>query len=144
ISAEQVAIELTETVLATDEHGEIATLRRLREHGCKVALDDFGTGWSSLSCLRDLPIDLVKLDRSFITPLTTSPRAAAMVEAIIRLGDALGLTVVAEGVETEEQFVALQSLGCHRIQGFHVSKPVTPEDFLDLLLHNRDDADRFG
>lgn len=120
----RVAVELTETQLASDEHGEIDMLRALRGLGCRIALDDFGTGFSSLSCLRDLPIDVVKLDRSFITDLVVSDKSAAMVRAVIQLADALQLIVVAEGVENQAQFDELRRLGCHRIQGYVVSKPM--------------------
>jgi diguanylate cyclase (GGDEF)-like protein len=133
VAPERVVIELTETLLAGREHGEVETLRRLRQLGCLVALDDFGTGYSSLSELRDLPIDIVKLDQSFITELTTSPRASAMVEAAIRLAGALDLTVVAEGVEREDQLLALEALGCERVQGFALSRPVAPEVVTGIL-----------
>jgi diguanylate cyclase (GGDEF)-like protein/PAS domain S-box-containing protein len=137
IAADRVVIELTETLLAGQEHGEVETLRRLRELGCLVALDDFGTGYSSLSELRDLPIDIVKLDQSFLTDLTTSPRAAAMVEAAIRLARALDLVVVAEGVEREDQLDALAALGCDRVQGFALSRPVAPEVVTGILQDAR-------
>ncbi|MGN6695523.1 MAG: EAL domain-containing protein [Aquihabitans sp.] len=119
-----VVAELTETVLTTREHGEIETLEKLRNLGCRIALDDFGTGYSSLSELRDLPIDVVKIDQSFMTDLTTSPRAAALVGAVVQLSEALDLTVVAEGVEHDDQIEALAALGCHRIQGYALSRPV--------------------
>jgi diguanylate cyclase (GGDEF)-like protein/PAS domain S-box-containing protein len=137
ISPSRVFVELTETVLATREHGEIETLQELRSLGCRVALDDFGTGYSSLSELRDLPIDVLKLDQSFITDLTTSPRAAALVGAVIRLAAALDLVVVAEGVEHEEQIDALAALGCHRIQGYALSRPVEPAIITGMLRDAR-------
>ena len=137
IAPSDVVVELTETVLATQEHGEIETLHTLRAMGCRVALDDFGTGYSSLSELRDLPIDVLKLDQSFITDLTTSPRAAALVEAVVRLADALELTVVAEGVERDDQIDALAALGCHRIQGYALSRPVAPAIITGMLRDAR-------
>jgi diguanylate cyclase (GGDEF)-like protein/PAS domain S-box-containing protein len=133
ISPQQVSIELTETVLASDEHGEIDRLRDLRALGFVIALDDFGTGYSSLSGLRDLPIDMVKLDRSFVVDLMRSNRAAALVEAVVRLATSLDLTVVAEGVEDPEQVAALVDLGCHRIQGYAISYPLEPAQFRSLL-----------
>jgi diguanylate cyclase (GGDEF)-like protein/PAS domain S-box-containing protein len=133
IAPDRLVIELTETTLATDEHGEVASLEALRGLGCQIALDDFGTGFSSLSGLRDLPIDVVKLDRSFITNLTTSAEAAALVDAVVHLAQALELTVVAEGVETVEQYQALAALRCHRIQGYAVSHPVTPAELATFL-----------
>lgn len=137
IAPELVVVELTETVLATQEHGEIETLHKLRELGCRVALDDFGTGYSSLSELRDLPIDVLKIDQSFIKDLTTSPRAAALVGAVIRLSDALDLIVVAEGVEQDDQIDALAALGCHRIQGYALSRPVAPAIITGMLRDAR-------
>ena len=128
-----VVVELTETLLASQEHGEVEALVRLRQLGCKVALDDFGTGYSSLSELRDLPIDIVKLDQSFLRDLTSSPRAAALVDASIRLAKALDLVVVAEGVEEPEQIDALEALGCDRVQGFALSRPVDPSVVTGLL-----------
>lgn len=127
-----VVVELTETILA-DGHGEVAALRALRKSGCRIALDDFGTGFSSLAGLRDLPIDIVKLDRSFITPLPEDRQGAAMVEAIIGLAEALDLAVVAEGVETEEQSDELRRLGCPRAQGFLFSRAVPPDQLSELL-----------
>jgi EAL domain-containing protein (putative c-di-GMP-specific phosphodiesterase class I) len=132
-----LVIELTETVLATREHGEIETLQEIRSLGCRVALDDFGTGYSSLGELRDLPIDIVKLDQSFITDLTSSPRAAALVGAVIQLSTALDLDVVAEGVEQDEQIDALAALGCHRIQGYALSRPVEPAIITGMLRDAR-------
>jgi diguanylate cyclase (GGDEF)-like protein/PAS domain S-box-containing protein len=128
-----VVVELTETVLAADEHGEIATLAALRSQGIRIAMDDFGTGFSSLSTLRDLPIDIVKLDRSFTTQLTTSADARATVEAAVGLAHALRLTVVAEGVETQAQADTLVALGCHKIQGYLVSHPLGPDDLTAFL-----------
>ena len=133
LSPDRLVIELTETTLATDGHGEVESLQALRALGCRVALDDFGTGFSSLSGLRDLPIDVVKLDRSFITNLTNSSEATALVEAVVHLAQALELTVVAEGVETSDQYDALAALNCHRIQGFVISHPITPTEFTSLL-----------
>ena len=133
IAPDRLVIELTETTLATDEHGEIDNLQALRALGCQIALDDFGTGFSSLSGLRDLPIDVVKLDRSFITNLTTSVEATALVDAVVHIADALDLTVVAEGVETPEQHQALAALRCHRIQGYVVSHPIAPTELSAYL-----------
>ncbi len=133
IDPHQVSVELTETELASDEHGEVESLRKLRALGLAIALDDFGTGYSSLSGLRDLPIDVVKLDRSFVTDLMHSNEAAAMVEAVVRLASSLNLMVIAEGVEEAEQVAALIDLGCHRIQGFALSHPLDPEAFRLLL-----------
>jgi EAL domain-containing protein (putative c-di-GMP-specific phosphodiesterase class I) len=134
---ELLVVELTETVLASREHGEIETLEAVRALGCRVALDDFGTGYSSLGELRDLPIDVVKLDQVFISDLPGSTTAAAMVEAVVLLAEALELVVVAEGVEQDDQVEALSSLGCHRAQGFALARPVAPHVITGMLLDAR-------
>jgi diguanylate cyclase (GGDEF)-like protein/PAS domain S-box-containing protein len=133
IDPAQVVIEITETVLAHDIEAEVQVLHELRELGCAIAIDDFGTGYSSLGGLRDLPIDILKLDRSFITDLVASSRAAATVSAVITLAEALDLTVVAEGVEEPRQRDALLRMGCDRIQGFLISEAVDAPTITSLL-----------
>lgn len=133
IDPTQVVVEITETVLAHDIEAEVRVLHELRELGCAIAVDDFGTGYSSLGGLRDLPIDIVKLDRSFITDLVASTRAAATVSAVITLAEALELTVVAEGVEDDRQRDALLRMGCDRIQGFLISEAVDAASITGLL-----------
>ena len=133
IDPSQVVIEITETVLAHDLDAEVRVLRSLRDLGCAIAVDDFGTGYSSLGGLRDLPIDIVKLDRSFITDLAVSTRAAATVAAVISLAESLDLTVVAEGVEEPRQREALLRMGCDRIQGFLISEAVPAREIGALL-----------
>jgi diguanylate cyclase (GGDEF)-like protein/PAS domain S-box-containing protein len=135
VDASHVVVEVTETVLAEDLESEVRVLEALRSTGCRIAIDDFGTGYSSLSGLRNLPIDIVKLDQSFIIGLSESPRAAAMVEAVIRLADALELGVVAEGVEQEDQIDALRRMHCDRMQGFAISYPLDAAAFASLLEH---------
>jgi diguanylate cyclase (GGDEF)-like protein/PAS domain S-box-containing protein len=131
-AAGSLVLEVTETVLAREVQAVASVLGALRDLGCHVAMDDFGTGYSSLATLRDLPIDVLKLDRSFITGLP-SPQATTMVEAIIHLARSLELQVVAEGVEEPEQLEALVAMGCERIQGFVISRPCERETFLDLV-----------
>jgi diguanylate cyclase (GGDEF)-like protein/PAS domain S-box-containing protein len=133
IDPAQVVIEITETVLAHDIEAEVRVLHQLRDLGCAIAIDDFGTGYSSLGGLRDLPIDILKLDRSFITDLVVSTRAAATVSAVITLAEALDLTVVAEGVEEASQRDALLRMGCDRIQGFLISEAVDAATITSLL-----------
>lgn len=127
LEASYLQLELTETCLM--EHAELAhdVLRRLREIGVKIAIDDFGTGYSSLGYLKRLPIDFVKLDRSFVTDATTNADDAALVMAIITLAHNLRLKVIAEGVETEEQFTFLRLLRCDEGQGFLFGRPLDPE-----------------
>jgi EAL domain-containing protein (putative c-di-GMP-specific phosphodiesterase class I) len=103
--------------------------------GLPIAIDDFGTGFSSLSYLAKLPVDTIKIDRSFIMEMTTGPEGLALVSSIISLCHSLKLKVVAEGVEAEEQFRLLRLLGCDEIQGYYVSKPLSAEDFDKKYLH---------
>lgn len=130
---ERVILEVTESALVAAVPGAITTLARLRSLGCEVAIDDFGTGYASFSTLRDLPIDELKLDRSFLTDLTTSKRTCATVEALIAMANALGMVVVAEGVEEVEQLELLRSMGCHRAQGYLLARPMPPERISSTL-----------
>ena len=101
--------------------------------GYTIALDDFGTGYSSLSYLDQLPIDIIKIDRSFIDKISNEDVQAPMVEAIIQLARILGLEIVAEGIETEGQRKALERMGCEFSQGFLFSKPVDGDDLIALI-----------
>jgi EAL domain-containing protein (putative c-di-GMP-specific phosphodiesterase class I) len=105
-----------------------ATLTALKELGLTLALDDFGTGYSSLRALQHFPVDVVKIDRSFVGPIERDPQEAAIVAAVISLSHALGLRTVAEGIETIAQVDRLRGLGCDLAQGFHFARPGPPED----------------
>ena len=129
-AATGLEIEITESVIMEDVHHSIATLKAIRAMGVTIAIDDFGTGFSSLSYLSKLPIDTLKIDRSFIIEMTTSPQGLALVSTIINLAHALRLKVVAEGVETEEQSRLLRLLNCNEMQGFLFSKPL-PRDLFE-------------
>jgi diguanylate cyclase (GGDEF)-like protein len=129
----RVLLEITETVLMTDLETPIESLRELQALGVRIVLDDFGTGYSSLSYLRRLPLDAVKLDRSFVSRLDESLTDRQIVAAVVQLARALRMTVVAEGVETAEQLAALRQLGCHLAQGYHLARPMTPEDLAATL-----------
>jgi EAL domain-containing protein (putative c-di-GMP-specific phosphodiesterase class I) len=108
-------------------------LQNLKDLGVRIALDDFGTGYSSLSYLRRFPIDTLKVDQSFVRDLTTDAADASIVSAVITMGKGLKMRVVAEGVETREQFSFLEAHECPEAQGYFFSRPVTPEKFATLL-----------
>lgn len=119
-----LGIEITETSVMHDVESNALNMARLRELNIEVSIDDFGTGYSSLSYLKKLPIDILKIDRSFVSDMATDPDAVAVVEAIISIAHTLKLSVVAEGVETKEQLKHLRDSGCEYIQGFFCSRPV--------------------
>lgn len=125
-------LEMTESALLSDAAEADRRLRALKGLGVQVALDDFGTGFSSLSYLRQLPVDLIKIDKSFIDGVPLDARNCALVDAILTLGDRLGHGIVAEGVETSAQCDWLVRHGCHYLQGYLFSPPVPREDFLAL------------
>jgi diguanylate cyclase len=127
IDPAQLCLEVTESVLIEDPELSIKTLGRLKELGVKIAIDDFGTGYSSLEYLRRLPVDCVKVDRSFVRGVPDSEEDVAIVNAVIELGHALKLSVTAEGVETTEQLGRLQTAGCDTAQGFLFYRPEPPE-----------------
>lgn len=126
-------VEVTENVTARDAAFAVQTLGRFRQAGIQVMIDDFGTGYSSLSYLKRLPIDVLKIDRSFIQDSTTEPTSGAVVITIILMAHALGMEVVAEGVETKDQLELLHRHNCDYIQGYLFSKPIPADAFTTLL-----------
>ena len=126
-------LEITESAMLEDEVTTTQTLKLIRERGIRVSLDDFGTGFSSLSYLRRLSLDTLKIDRSFVMDLPDDDDAKGIFEAIIVMAHVLGLVVIAEGVETEEQRDFLHSIDCDEIQGYLISKPVPPDEFAHFL-----------
>ena len=120
----RIELELTESVAMEEGDFLIQTLQKLKETGITIAIDDFGTGFSSLSYLRRLAVDRLKIDRAFVNEITDSERGAQIPELVIRLGQGLGLIIVAEGVEDEEQAERLKLLGCHEAQGYHFGRPM--------------------
>jgi EAL domain-containing protein (putative c-di-GMP-specific phosphodiesterase class I) len=122
--AHALALEITEGVLITGGGTTAATIDALRAIGVRIMLDDFGTGYSSLSYLRRFPLDVLKIDRSFVTTVHESIESRAVVEAITTMAHALGIDVTAEGVETVEQLHALRELGCASVQGYLLSRPM--------------------
>jgi diguanylate cyclase (GGDEF)-like protein len=129
LKPDRLVLELTETALAEAAENTIQQLARLRGLGINLAIDDFGTGWSSLTYLRQFPVTSLKVDRSFVAGLVSDSGDRAIVTAVIRLGQALDLTTVAEGVETQEQLEALQELGCEQAQGYHLGRPSATTPF---------------
>jgi diguanylate cyclase (GGDEF)-like protein/PAS domain S-box-containing protein len=133
-AASGLELEITESVIMEDAKHNIASLTAIRAMGVTVAIDDFGTGFSSLSYLSKLPVDTLKIDRSFVIDMTAGPEGLALVSTIINLAHSLKLKVVAEGVETEEQSRLLRLLSCDEMQGFLFSKPVPAEIFESKFL----------
>jgi EAL domain-containing protein (putative c-di-GMP-specific phosphodiesterase class I) len=129
----RLVLEVTEGVLIDDPDETRARLLALRRLGVRLALDDFGSGYSNLSYLQQLPFDKLKIDRSFVTSLGTSANGGVIVQAVIALGRALGMDVVAEGVETEEQRVLLRLAGCNEMQGYLFARPGPAADIAPLL-----------
>lgn len=130
-------LELTESSIMKEPEQAIEKLHELKLMGIKVAIDDFGTGYSSLNYLKRFPIDTLKIDKTFVSDVCKDPHDTAIVRAIINLGHALDLTVIAEGVETQEQLQYLSSLGCDVVQGFLFSKSLTAAAFEELLIEQR-------
>jgi diguanylate cyclase (GGDEF)-like protein len=132
---QQLIIEVTENLLGAEEGVAVAAFERLRVHGVRIAVDDFGTGYSSLNRLKSLPVDLLKVDRSFVQGLGDDPEASALLDAIVTMGHALGMQIIAEGVETATQFAEVCRLGCDMAQGYHLAGPAALSDL--GVLHQR-------
>ena len=124
LAADRLELEITESVAMGDIQEAIAILRRLREIGVRVVLDDFGMGHSSLAYLKSLPLDAIKIDRTFVAAIPGTGADASLVLAILEMARGLSLRVIAEGVETEEQLAFLTANGCRQVQGFLFGPPV--------------------
>jgi EAL domain-containing protein (putative c-di-GMP-specific phosphodiesterase class I) len=133
IHPSRIKLEITERMLIDDPESAVSTLKRCRDAGLTVALDDFGTGYSSLSYLHRFPIDTMKIDRSFIVEMLTSPASLMLVKTMITLGKGLGMSVVAEGVEKEEEAEILRTQGCDMVQGYLFAKPMAEQDLVTWL-----------
>ncbi|MEA1954859.1 MAG: EAL domain-containing protein, partial [Campylobacterota bacterium] len=131
--ASKLEIEITESSLMQREEEAVSKLHELKAKGIHIAIDDFGTGYSSLSYLKRFPIDVLKIDKSFIDDIPYEKDDMAIATAIIEMGKALGFQVLAEGVENIEQLEFLEEKGCDFYQGYYKSKPLKAEDFTLLL-----------
>jgi EAL domain-containing protein (putative c-di-GMP-specific phosphodiesterase class I) len=133
IEPASLQLEITEGTAMWDVEGSVETMRRLAGLGVRLAIDDFGKGYSSLYCLKTFPVQTIKVDQAFTADVARNPEDAAIVRAIIDMAHAIGLEVVAEGVETEEQFDFLRDAGCDHLQGYYFSTPLPPEGFRSFL-----------
>ena len=133
LEPQSLILELTESVLLSDHEAAVRTLQELRSLGIRLALDDFGTGYSSLGHLRDFPVDILKMDRSFVAGIGNGIADGAILRAIIGLANSLSLMTIGEGVERAEQLAALNAMGCQAGQGFYLSKPLDHDAMDDLL-----------
>ncbi|MBY0578326.1 MAG: EAL domain-containing protein [Burkholderiales bacterium] len=130
-------LELTESMVMQEAESTIVTLHALKELGVSISIDDFGTGYSSLNYLRYFPVDRLKIDRSFVQDISSDKDDAAITRTIISMGHSLRMKVIAEGVETTDQFALLREQGCDEIQGYYYSKPLSAEDFCSFLRCNQ-------
>ena len=128
----RLVLEITEGVLMRRVEETVVVLQELRQLGVRIAIDDFGTGYSSLSYLQDLPIDMIKIDKSFVDHLGLDRDESSMAKVIVQIGQTLQLEVVAEGVERHEQVESLQALGCDSVQGFHLGRPMSAQHAAEL------------
>ena len=137
-------LELTESILMQHTSYNVATLAELVAMGIQISIDDFGTGYSSLSYLKRFDLHALKIDRSFVNELSTNKDDVAIVSAIIALANSLGLSVIAEGVETQEQLDMLRNLGCHQVQGYFLGRPMSADLLAEHLSRHRADAPYLG
>jgi diguanylate cyclase (GGDEF)-like protein len=136
----RLELEITETVLMHNNEETLATLNQLQSLGVRISMDDFGTGYSSLSFLRSFPFDKIKIDQSFVRALIDNPDCIGIIRAIADLGQSMGITTTAEGVETQEQLDQMRSEGCTEVQGYFYSRPVPAGEIVALLSGFRDRA----
>jgi EAL domain-containing protein (putative c-di-GMP-specific phosphodiesterase class I) len=133
-----VVVEITEGLLLSTSSGVVEQLLKLRDEGINVSLDDFGTGYSSLSYLQKFDIDFIKIDQSFVRDLRAGTTDLVLCQAIIAMAHALGMKVIAEGVETAEQRDLLKAAGCDYAQGYFYSRPVNPAEFEAMVQRSED------
>ncbi|MES9967275.1 MAG: EAL domain-containing protein, partial [Sedimenticola sp.] len=133
LAAEYLDIEITESLAMEDPDTTIHILEQLQRLGARASIDDFGTGYSSLSHLKQLPVCKLKIDRSFITNLTSDPEDLTIVQVVVGLAKNMGIKVIAEGVETADQLELLKQMECDYVQGYYFAKPL-PSDEMQALL----------
>ncbi len=138
LEPKMLKLEITESAYMENPHQLIALVRAFRGNGFSVLMDDFGSGFSSLSMLKDLPVDVLKIDMAFVQKVDKSSRAGAIMESIVELGKHLNMDVVVEGVETQEQLDFLVKIGCREIQGYYFAKPLDKETFMGLVQRSQD------
>ena len=134
VKPSEIELEITETILIDDFKAVFEKLKVLRDYGIRISLDDFGTGFSSLSYLKKLPIDTLKIDKSFIDTVMTDSATRVITESIISMVKSLGFESIAEGVENEQQYKYLHAIGCDVIQGYLFSKPLLPTEFEEKIM----------
>ena len=136
VKPEKIELEITENLLMTDFDTSAELLKRIKEIGVRISIDDFGTGYSSLRYISDLPVDVIKIDKSFTDRIIDSPKIKAIIKAIIDIAHSTDSYVIAEGVESEDQVKMFTSLDCHMIQGYYYSKPKS----LKTLMEEKKEA----
>ena len=129
IEPSRLRIEITETVMMTEAENRMAILNRFRESGFIVEMDDFGSGYSSLNQLKDMPLDVLKIDMKFLSSSKNSQKAEIILRNVLKLSGDLGLFSLTEGVETEDQYNMLSQMGCNLFQGYFFAKPMTVDEF---------------
>ncbi|HEX4976143.1 MAG TPA: EAL domain-containing protein, partial [Pseudomonadales bacterium] len=133
LDAKYLAVKVTESAIMQDAEQCIGSLNALKELGIALAIDDFGTGYSSLSYLKRFPLDKIKIDRSFIRDISDDNEDLILTQAIVALATQMNLAVIAEGVETTDQYDILKRIGCHEFQGYLASKPLAAEEIEKVL-----------
>ena len=133
-SIDDIQIEITESVFLNDREKMISLVDELKEMGLQLCMDDFGSGYSSLNILKDIPFDILKIDKDFFSESNTSNDTKKIMHRIVEMADDLGIQVVCEGVETQEQIEMLREIGCSMVQGYFYGKPIPFEEFMEKFL----------
>jgi EAL domain-containing protein (putative c-di-GMP-specific phosphodiesterase class I) len=143
LSADHLGLEITESAVMRDPKSALNLLTRLRDAGFSLSIDDFGTGYSSLAQLKRMPVDELKIDKSFVMELALDSEDAIIVKSTIDLAHSMGLRVVAEGIETQAGWAALKQFGCETGQGYFISKPLAADDFEQWMRETGGRGNRF-